>query len=283
MRRGALLLAIAVVVGGCGNSDSQRKAVAAYLNKVQAIQNQLATPLTKVTQVGSQFANQVKVATGGTAGQLAHRQTLLTAASQIDGLGAKLAAVSTPSPAQHLRSLSLQLVQQESAMTRELSKMVVFLPAFESVMRPLGPATSALQRVLAVSQPRGYGPSGVAATLSVKAQALRRYAADLEVVVGELRRLDPPAVSTPQYATQITTLTRMRSAAGKVATALDRGSSNVGPLLLDFDKAAAAAQSEPAQRAQITAIRSYDDRVRSLTKDVQMIELERARLQRTLK
>src|SRR5690242_13994704 len=113
MRRGALLLAIAVVVAGCGDSGSQRKAVVAYLNKVQSIQNQLATPLTKVTQVGNQFANQIKVATGGTAAQVAHRQTLLTAASQIDGLGTKLAAVSTPSPAQHLRSLSLQLIQHE--------------------------------------------------------------------------------------------------------------------------------------------------------------------------
>jgi hypothetical protein len=276
-------VAVGVLACGCGHGTTQRQGVAAYLVKVEGIQSSLATPLAQITKVASQFAKQRNGGTGaGILPQLPDEGSLLRSADQIDALRSKLAAISAPSPAQRLRSLTLSLVTQEGSLTRELAKMVIFLPAFEQVLRPLGPATTALQHALGVTQAQGYGASGVAAELSVKAAALRRYAEQLGSVLGRLQRLDPPAVTHPQYSAQLTTLQRMRTSAGQLAGALEQGSSNVRSLLLNFNQAAAGAQSLSAQRAQIAAVRAYDARVRSLTSDVQQIQLERARLQRTL-
>lgn len=276
---------LAVVLAGCGSQTTQRDDLAAYIKQVNTIETSLSQPLSTVTSTASQFAVERRAGTTSANNLLdvAHERALLLARSQINAAGRRLSSLSPPSAARKLHGMLLTLVQRQSSLTGELEKMVAFLPAFEVALQPLTPATVQLQRALTVTQPIGYGTAGVSAELAVKAAALRRYRAELGGVVASLKALSPPAVSVPQYNTQLSSLERMRADAGALATALTQGQHNVSGLLQSFDAAAAATQSLGAQRAQIAAVKAYDSRTGSLSTLAKQIELERTRLADTLK
>jgi hypothetical protein len=280
------IMSAAILIGGCGGStSSSRPAVAHYIRQVNTIESQLTAPLKAVTSAGSQFASSQGKAVGSltSLSGLAEQQELLQALDRISVLRGKLAAIDPPKPATRLRKLLLELIDHETGLTRELEQLVVFLPRFARTLTALAPATNALKSALAVSTPLGVGVAGVNAELAVKAQALTTYQAALGAVLRKLGRLRPPAVSRPQYTTQVQTLQQMSSAAGNLARALAGGSSNVAPLLAQFDKAAAGNQSVAAQRAQIAAIRAYDARAAGIDQLARAVEVERARLADTLR
>jgi hypothetical protein len=279
-------MVLALLLAGCGSkTSSQRPAVAQYIKRVNAIESKLAKPLQAVTKAGGQFAS----SQGKTAGSLtslsglAQEQALLGALGQIRAVRVQLAAIDPPPAAVHLRKLVLSLVDGEAGMTTELTRLVAFLPRFATTLSSLTPATNKLQKALSVTRPLGVGTAGVTAELAVKARALTAFRASLGSVLRRLGGLHPPPVSRPQYVTQVTTLRRMSSAAGKLASALATGSSNVAPLLRAFDAAAAGNQTIAAQRAQDAAIRAYDRRATRLDGLAQQVEAERSRLSLTLK
>jgi hypothetical protein len=72
-----------------------------------------------------------------------------------------LAAVKTPPAAVRLRSVLLQIVGGEAALTREFARLVDFLPRFSAALRPLAPATTQLE--LALAQLTASTPAGVTA------------------------------------------------------------------------------------------------------------------------
>jgi hypothetical protein len=278
-------LGLAAVLAGCGSQKTERDELAAYIKHVNTIETSLTQPLSTVTTTAGQFSVERRSGTtsAGNLLDVAHQRALSQARGQIDAAGRRLATLSPPDAARKLHGMLLALVQRQSSLTGELEKLVVFLPAFERTLQPLAPATIRLQRALTVTQPLGYGTAGVNAELAVKAAALRRYRDQLGGVVTGLRKLSPPAVSTPQYDTQLTSLERMGTDAGALATALVHGQHDVSSLLQNFDAAAAATQSAGAQRAQIAAVKAYDSRTRSLNTLARQIELERTRLADTLK
>jgi hypothetical protein len=275
--------AIAVALAGCGgHASTQRPALASYVDQVNHVEKQLAKPFQAVTNAGSTFAK-----TNGTgAGHLSPKvqeQKLLRAMHRIRTLRLHLAQIPAPGPALHLRKLLLRLVSGEQSMTVQLSKLVAFLPQFSKILTSLAPATTKLQNALKVTTPLGFGTAGVQAELAVKAKALHAYEEVLYQTIVRLRKLDPPALSRPQLVTQVKTLERMQSTAGKLADALVSGSSNIRPLLQAFDRAAAGTRSVAAQRAQIAAIKAYDARAAKLDQLAKAVELERTRLDRNLK
>lgn len=286
MRLALAVAALALLLAGCGSTNkSQRPAVVLYVDRVNAVESQLSKPLQAVSKAGSQFAaNQGKAVGSLTSlSGLAQQQTLLQALARIRALRSQLASIGAPPAAGRLRALLLSLIDGEAGMTVELAHLVAFLPRFGAALATLTPATNTLQSALAVTQPLGVGTAGVTAELAAKARALRTYEAALRSVLRRLGNLHPPAVSRPQYMTQVRTLRRMSAAAGNLAQALLSGSTNVAPLLRAFDRAAAGNQSITAQRAQDSAIRAYDARATRLDKLAQQVEIERARLARNLK
>jgi hypothetical protein len=115
-------------------------------------------------------------------------------------------------------------------MTREVAELVVFLPRFQAALEPLAPDTNRLEVVL--SQQSAYGQAAVAAVFAAKAAALRQFRGEVDGVAGQLRKLQPPAVSKPSYDGQLTSLTGMATSAGRLATALETGAqANIAPLL----------------------------------------------------
>jgi hypothetical protein len=277
------VLALAGLLAGCGgHSSSQRPALASYINQINQIEKQLQRPFQAVTTAGSRFASSNAAGTGPK-GAAAVEQTLLGALRQIRADGRRLAQIPPPAPAVHLRTLLLQLVHGEAGMTTELSRLVTFLPRFSTILSSLTPATAKLQAALRVTQPLGSGTAGVTAELAVKAKALHTFEEALFAAIKRLRRLTPPALSKPQFVTQIKTLERMQSTAGKLANALAASSRNVPTLLQAFDRAAAGNQTLSAQHAQIAAIKAYDANAVRLDALAKAVEEERLRLDRNLK
>ena len=281
-RRGLLALVLGVFLTGCGQHQSPRAAVAAYLKKVNKIETALATPLTSVTKAGAQFAQELH--SGGSLTSLvfaSNEQALRKAWSQIELQRGRLAALHTPSPAAHLQSLLLQIADGQASLTREVAQLVSFLPRYNQALKPLGRATRRLE--VALSQQTALGPSGVAAVYASKAAALRQFQASVDSVLVRIERLRPPAVSKPDYNGQVSALRGMSSASGRLATSLQGGpTGNVQQLLTQFDRAATSNQSLAVQKSRIAAIKAYDAesaRLAALSLDA---ERERLRLANNL-
>jgi hypothetical protein len=276
--RGGLALATAVLVAGCGgHSQSQRPAVAKYVTQVNHIESKLTTPLSRVTRAGASFAAQLRSGPV-TEGPLvdATQQTLVAALAKIRAAQGDLALLPTPVPARHLRSLLLALTAGEASMTREVTRLVAYLPRFDAALAGLGPAAVSLEHVLALT---ATGQSAVNSLYASKAAALHRFQLAVGLVLARMRKLQPPAVSKPGYAAEVSSLRGMASSAGGLAAALTSGSlGKVNSLLLRFDTAATQSHSRAVQRAQIAAVRAYDGESAKLTKLQSQIAEERLRL-----
>jgi hypothetical protein len=257
--------------------------VAAYLHRVQRIENSLTTPLSLVTQTVGEFSIEQRAGATTLNRTLfaAHERSLRGALSRIRFECGRLAAVSAPTPAAHLRVLLLRLCSGEAHMTDQTAKLIGFLPAFATAQRALGPASLTLEHQLAATKVAGAG--GVSATHVAKAAALRRFQATLERIVARLEMLAVPEASRPEYEAQLRALQGMSSTAGELASALVASpQGNVQALLAQFDRAAASNQSLAVQRAQIAAVRAYDARIAALTTLSKRIALERLHIDNTV-
>jgi len=274
---------VATMVGGCGQQSTQRAAVAGYVKQVNSIESALAAPLREVTDAGSQFSTEQRPSEKSIFRifSLSPEQALQKAWLQIRVLRARLAAIRTPTAAEHLRALLLELIDSESAMTREVAELVAFLPGYNAALGALGPAEKQLEVVL--SQQSAYGPAAVSAVYAAKAAALRQFHTETDAMLAQLRRLRPPAVSKPGYNAQLASLRGMSAGAGRLATALAAGAlTGIGPVMAQFDRAAATSNTVAVRRAEITAARAYDSRSATLDVLSQKVALERLRLSNTL-
>ena len=274
------MTAAAVGAAGCGSHDQDpTRREAAYVTHVNRIESQLVAPLQVVTRASAQFGSPGTHTRRATRAQEA---AVLASLQRIRQARAWLRALPAPAAATRLQALLLRLVNQQAYLTQQTARLIIFLPTFSADMRPLGPATVRLERVLGITQ--ASGATAVQAIYGEKAAALRSFHDSMESVLARLRRLHPPTVSLPQYRAQISSLTGMAGAAGRLAVVIASGQTTaVVPLLTSFDRAAVAAQTRTVQRAQAAAVRAYDaqvGRVNSLAIDA---ERERLRLSKSLR
>ena len=275
-----------LLVAGCGGqqSRSQRPAVAQYIKQDGQIEAQLATPLAAVTQAGAEFASEQPgrhAASGGGLGN-SEEYALQHAWAQIESLRRRLAAVPAPTPAARLRMMLLELTDLEASSTREVARLLLFVPQFTAALRPLGPATQRLE--LTLSQRSAYGSAAVAAAYASKANALRRFQRAVDAIRGRMEQLHPPRVSQSGYRAQLAALAGMSASAGKLATALAGGAQgNIQQLLTDFDRSALSTQSTAVQKAQIASIRAYDSQSEKVAELSTQIDRERQRLADTVR
>ena len=258
-------MAVALLAIGCGSGPSRRDEVTRYMARVNTIEAGLTGP-----------ASAVAVASRGLAKPQANaaetEAKLRRAASEIDRVHGRLAAVAAPVDARRLRTLLLTLAGRQAAIARELADIVAYLPALQAALRPLASAGTKLQKAIA-------GQSSVEA----KASAFDAYSATVAAVLKRLRSLHPPPVSRPGHTTEVTALTRVEAATEAIAKALRaKRTGDLAKLLRRFDQAALSTQSLSAQRARAQAVRAYNSRVRSLDTLIRRITDERARLAKTL-
>lgn len=280
----AVTVLVALTAAGCG-SQAQAPAhrEAAYISQVNRIERQLATPLQTVTRTSAQAAGNRAPAGTARARRAVHAEetSLDTSLSQIGALRGQLAAVPVPAPERHLRALLLAVADQQASLTRQTAQLISFLPAFSTTLSPLGPATTRLKRVLAISQ--AYGAAAVQAVDAEKAAALRAFRATVDGIVSRLRRLRPPVVSRPEYRAQVDSLEGMSRAAGRLAATVTTGdAAGIAPQLVAFDRAAGAARSVAEQKAQAAADRAYNAQVARVQSLSSAAAAERLRLAQTL-
>lgn len=260
-----VLLAAGLLVAGCGGGSGERKAVARYIDSVNAIQTKLRKPLLAISKADRDFAT-------GHAKPADVRRRLSVSTARVRRLRKQLAALTPPPPARRLQSLLVRLVDRQVALAGEVRRMAAFFPRFSAALAPVAPASKALKRALA-----GKGNA------DAKAAALERYSAALAAVVVEVQPLEPPPVSAPVYRSELSTLEQVRATADALALAVrQKQSTDIPRLLHDFDVASVGNQTIAAQKAQIAAVRAYDARVKSLNTLAARIAKEQTRLRKTL-
>jgi hypothetical protein len=286
-RRPAALLAtlISLAVAGCGQTQppSQRPAVAAYLKRVERVENSLKAPLAEVTRTVGEFTLEQR-SDSSTFGRLAfaaNERTLRSSLSRIRALCVRLLH-RAPAPAANMRALLIRVCSGEAQMTDQTAKLILFLPAFAAEQRALSLASVTLERTLAAQTVAGAG--GVSAAYEAKAAALRRFQATLQGIAARTQETAVPDASKPDFQAQLLALKGMSSSAGQLASALvSSPQGDVQALLVRFDRAARSNQSLAVQRAQIAAVRAYNAEAATLTVLSNRIALERLRLDASLK
>jgi hypothetical protein len=264
VRLGLVVSAVAVccVLSGCGNGS--RKAIAAYVTRVDAIELRLGRPLQQITLADKAFTSKQPNLPALQVRLERSREQVLVVERQIR-------AVPAPQQALKLRSLLLQLVDREAELAGEVAQFAGFVPAFARTLQPLAPASAALKKSLSAT-----------GTAAAKTAALTAYSIQVASVERELDTLDAPPATAPTLAAQTATLRQVHAAVDALASALTHKQSAAIPKLLQqFDAAAVSNQSVAAQKAEIAAVTAYDQRIRSLGRLAVKITREENRLGRT--
>jgi hypothetical protein len=276
-----VLALLALGAAGCGQAaPSERAQVARYLVQVNPVEKALSQPLSVVSKNGAAFArNQGKVV--GPFGRFeagSDETDLVGALADIRRIRGELAAIPAPPVAAHLRALLLELVDRQAILTWQTAELVSFLPAFQTAMKPLGPALVQLERALASRSPAS-SAAAVQAIYARKAYGMQLFQYRIRLILAALARISPPAVSQPSYAFQVRSLRQMAARAGRLASALLSGKvSGVPGLLAALERAIYLPHSLAAQRAQIAAVRAYDAKISELAQLAQQAEEARYRL-----
>lgn len=289
----AVAAAISVTVLGHGSGPSkQRKAVSAYIDRVNAIQNAMHAPLTRVLLAYRDFSGKGNSKRNSAA-------ELGAAATTLRRLDRRLAAVTAPPEARTLRRQLLRLVAQQAAITNEVQRMATFAPRFAAVLNSARVANERLGHALqAVTVPKPHALRGtkaevLAAERAYKAQAsaaagaqadaIDAYTGALAVVLERLARLRPPAVLTPSYNAQIRAFRAIRASGRQLAAELRKANRrDVATLGRRFELSSRIAQDTAAQRAEIAAVKAYNARARAIGTTSALVQEELAKLQRNL-
>ena len=270
----------------------ERRAVSAYIADVNAIQHEMAAPLTRVM-----FAYRDFTAKGGS--KKGAPRELAQAAATLKTLERRLVALPYPREARKLRASLLVLIRREADVTREVTLLAGFAPRYVSTLHGVRVASLRLDASLAkidipaprvlrgtkqaiVRAQRAFRSSARQAA-GAQAAAIDAYDRRIAQVLAQLVRLRPPPALTPQYRAQIRALRAVTAAGAELATHLRGGDrSGVPALSRRFSLASRTAETLAVQRAQIAAVRAYDRRGREVGAAAGAVETELARLQREL-
>ena len=289
---GAVTAAVLVTAIGHRSAGSpQRQAVAAYIEQVNAVQNRMHAPLTRVMLAYSSFGR----------GHSTHSSPtqLATAAATLSRLQRRLTSVACPPEATKLRNRLLVLVHREAEITREVRLLARFSPRYVSTLHGMQSASLTLESSLkridvptahtlrgtrkAVARARREFAAKAQQAADAQAAAIDTYDRAVAGVLTRLVRLRPPPALTPEYRAQLATLRTVTVAGASLANRLRSAHrSDVAQLSRRFSLASRAAGTLAVQRAQIAAIRAYNKRVRQVGTASAAVQAELARLRREL-
>jgi len=288
----AVAAAAVVTVSGRGSPESpEHRRVAAYIEEVDGVQQQLGFRLTRllaayrdVTAATSRPEVEAKAA---------------AAESTLRELEQRVARLEPPPEATRLHALILRFVRADIDVAHEVTQLTRFSPRFRTILVGAREASARLGTALESSRlpaPRSVSgtPAEIAraraayaadahAAASAQADAVKAYCDALGSVLARLRALRPPPVMRPAYRAQVAALVRTRAAGLALADELRKTQlENVPALSRRFSVAARTAGSVAAQRAQIAAIKAYNARVRATAAAGARIRAEVQRLQRVV-
>jgi hypothetical protein len=255
-------------LGGCGGGT--HAALTNYLKRVQTVEAGMAGQLQQVTIANQTFARAKEDP------QLSRQ--LGSSERTLRTLRQRLAKVTAPPQARQLRALLLRLVDGEIELAHEVRQLSAFVPRYRVALRPLQPASAALQKQLSAS---AKGAAATKALNAAKADELTAYVGKVGSVIETMHPLDPPPVWQPTYRQQLSSLSRLRSSALALASAVRANNAQAIPSLLQrFDAAAISNQTIAAQKREIAAVKAYNGRIEGLVRLARSVETERRRLEK---
>ncbi len=284
----AVAAAVIVTVAKGHGASPEHKATANYIKSADTIQQQMRVELTKATNAYRNFAGG-KV-TAKLAPQLAQAEQTLRTLEQ------RLRALPAPAVATRLRRLLVRLATAEVSLADEVGRLAGFSPKFIALLRSASAAGGELSKALgAVTPPSAHTIKGTkkqvaaaqakfrteaAQAAAAQADAIDAYDAKIAKLSRALARLDPPQVMRPAYSTQRRTLSATRKAGAALAQELrKKRRPEVAVYGRRFSIAARSATSVSAQKAEISAVKAYNKRVREIGGMQAAIQGEVARLQ----
>jgi hypothetical protein len=289
---GAAAVAATFVNHRSGAESRQRKAVAAYIDAVNLIQNQMHIQLARVAFAYRDLATHSVRPTRAPA-------ELAAAAATLVELDRKLVATPAPQEAKRLRALLIKLVAQQAALTREVQALSAFSPRFNALGAQLRAAGSRLnEAVRAAPAPkprslRGTRAQVAAAERAFRAQqdaAARRQANAIDAyvhavagIVAALHALTVPPVVSPLYVAQVRSLRNVLANGQQLSAELRTPNrAHAAERIRAFILAGRAAGTVAVQRAQIAAIEAYNRRSRAVGTVASAVQSEVRRLGRVL-
>jgi hypothetical protein len=278
-------------VAGSGSlwhhGSSSRQATNRYIGSVDAVEQQMRLPLTRVMTAYRSFSTNATSPAG--------RSRLAQATLTLGTLERRVASLDAPPSAAKLQRLLLELVGQERLVAHEVQRLAAFLPRFERLtLQARAAQTTLAHELAAITVPAPHAVRGNAAAIAraraefastEKRTALRRAAAiekydrSIAGVGARLKTLRPPPVVAPAYRSQLRTIVSTHAAGVALVRAL-RGTrlSDVQTLSRRLAVASRLAWTLGAQRAEIGAIKAYNRRVRAVGSLQGRLQLEVSRL-----
>jgi hypothetical protein len=291
---GAVAAAVVVTTGGHSSTGSpERKAVVAYVDEVNRLQNRMHAPLARVMLAYASFGRDAAQTRRPSAARLGAATATLTRLEQ------RLAALACPPEAVKLRRRLLELARREAAITSEVQLLARFAPSYVTALGGLRTASRRLDATLkAIKVPK---PRVLHGTKKAVARAQRAFdtraeqaaaaqadavgAYDLAVghVLTRLRQLRPPPALQPEYRAQLAALRKVTAAGTDLASRLrDTRRTDIAAYSRRFALASRAAGTLAVQRAQVAAIRAYNERARQVGAAAGAVQTELARLRQNL-
>lgn len=274
------------------NESRQRRAVSNYIDAVNKLQNQMNTQLTRVS-----FAYRDLSPTSPRRKRAPAE--LAAAAVTLTKLQRQLAATPAPAEASKLRSLLLQLIGRESALTTEVRQLAVFTPRFTVVVDRLRTLSARFDHAMKqIPQPAAPSTHGTKAQVdaavrayraqqdavsAAQASAIDEYIGSLRSLLRTLHTLKPPAVVAPAFTAETHSLHDVVTTGAALSAEL-RSTQQL--LLAKRIRAFMVAGRETAsiavQRAQIAAIKAFNRRSHAVGDAQTAVQDELRRLARVL-
>jgi hypothetical protein len=270
----AVAAAVAVTLAVRSSASPQRTSVSAYITNVNAVEQEMRGPLTEVFVAYRHYTTSHGKGKRTVRG-LAHAETTLAALAQ------RIRFIHAPPEARHLRALLIQLLVVEGRITREVGDLARFTPEYRALLASSSAAGAELGRKLAstpipkahrikgtakqIAASRATFKAATARSAAVQADAVDAYVAAIRRITRGLQGLAPPPVLAPARRAQPAAFAAVSAAGSRLAEALRSSDRSQVPALgRRFTGAARIAQTVAAQRAEVAAVRAYNNRARGV-------------------
>ena len=260
----AMMVGLALAgCGGGGKQDTARERVERFVRQANDVQTGNAPAFNRANRAYVSFSK------GKLPPKQAGRELALAEQSMRDTRD-RLAALHAPADARELQRRLVALFDADAALAHESTLLATFVPAQTKAARPLASIGKRLSRSLKGSA----GASG-------QEKALRRYAARVRSVIRALQPLQPPPILLTRHHAQVERLRTVRGLALDLAGALrNQDSRRVAKLLKRFRSVNSAPAGASLSRG---ALKAYNRRYLTVRHKLQLVELERKRLEKALR
>jgi hypothetical protein len=261
---GLLVLLAALVLSGCGSSetDKRRDAVNNYLDRVDNIQRRFAPSFALANEAYRDFAKSKPTP----------RQLERLRGAEVSILAARdaLRKLDPPEDGRRLHRDLIALYNHNAAIGLEVITLQEFLPGVRKVLTDLGRVNTSYRDDLASSS-----------TAGAQAEALDAYGNAVSAVMRRFRRLAAPPALRPWQNAQVKRLEDVVQTGKDLATTLRVGDAGAVQALIKRFRFLLAHQPNVSQ-AQHNAVKAYNERLIGITELQGKIAAEHQRLQNLL-